>query len=286
MTRIAVIGGGRIGEALISGLLKNGFATKDLVVAEKFEERREELSRAYSIRVTDSTSDAAEGADVVVVAVKPNDVDVVVTALAAVDAGNDDEQILVSLAAGIPTVRYETKLPAGFPVVRVMPNTPILVGEGASVLSAGRYVKQQHLDTVREILASVGTVSVVPEAQIDAVTAVSGSGPAYFFLVAEAMIDAGVSLGLTRAVATDLVVQTMTGSAAMLTRSGDNAADLRAAVTSPGGTTAAAIRELERGGLRTAFYEALDAAKRRSAQLGAASDQPSPAAREGLSGTA
>ncbi|MCD2097198.1 pyrroline-5-carboxylate reductase [Rhodococcus rhodochrous] len=285
MTRIAVIGGGTIGEALVSGLLKNGFATKDLVVAEKFEERREELSRTYSIRVTDSTSDAAEGADVVVVAVKPNDVDVVVTALAAVDAGNDDEQILVSLAAGIPTVRYETKLPAGFPVVRVMPNTPMLVGEGASVLSAGRYVKQQHLDTVREILASVGTVSVVPESQIDAVTAVSGSGPAYFFLVAEAMIDAGVSLGLTRAVATDLVVQTMTGSAAMLARSGDNAADLRAAVTSPGGTTAAAVRELERGGLRTAFYEALDAAKRRSAQLGAGSDQPSPPAREGLSGT-
>ncbi|MFX1759302.1 pyrroline-5-carboxylate reductase proc [Rhodococcus gordoniae] len=286
MTRIAVIGGGRIGEALVSGLLKNGFATKDLVVAEKFEERRDELSRTYSIRVTDSTADAAEGADVVVVAVKPNDVDAVVTALAAVDAGNDDEQILVSLAAGIPTVRYETKLPAGFPVVRVMPNTPMLVGEGASVLSAGRYVKQQHLDTVREILASVGTVSVVPESQIDAVTAVSGSGPAYFFLVAEAMIDAGVALGLTRAVATDLVVQTMTGSAAMLARSGDNAADLRAAVTSPGGTTAAAIRELERGGVRTAFYEALDAAKRRSAQLGAASDQVSPVAREGLSGTA
>jgi len=286
MTRIAVIGGGRIGEALVSGLLKNGFATKDLVVAEKFEERRDELSRTYSIRVTDSTADAAEGADVVVVAVKPNDVDAVVTALAAVDAGNDDEQILVSLAAGIPTVRYETKLPAGFPVVRVMPNTPMLVGEGASVLSAGRYVKQQHLDTVREILARVGTVSVVPESQIDAVTAVSGSGPAYFFLVAEAMIDAGVALGLTRAVATDLVVQTMTGSAAMLARSGDNAADLRAAVTSPGGTTAAAIRELERGGVRTAFYEALDAAKRRSAQLGAASDQVSPVAREGLSGTA
>ena len=274
MTRIAVIGGGRIGEALISGLLENGFATKDLVVAEKFEERREQLARDYSIRVTGSTSDAVEGADVVVVAVKPNDVDAVVTDLAAVDAGNDDEQILVSLAAGVPTVRYETKLPAGFPVVRVMPNTPMLVGEGASVLSAGRYVKQQHLDTVREILASVGTVSVVPESQIDAVTAVSGSGPAYFFLVAEAMIDAGVALGLTRTVATDLVVQTMTGSAAMLTRSGDNAADLRAAVTSPGGTTAAAIRELERGGLRTAFYEALDAAKRRSAQLGAASDQP------------
>jgi len=277
MTRIAVIGGGKIGEALVSGLLENGFATKDLVVVEKFDERREELAREYAIRVTDSTPDAVEGADVIVVAVKPNDVDAVVTALAAAAGDSADEQIIVSLAAGIPTVRYETKLPAGSPVVRVMPNTPMLVGEGASVMAAGRYVKQQHLDTVREILAAVGTVSVVPESQIDAVTAVSGSGPAYFFLVAEAMIDAGVSLGLTRAVATDLVVQTMTGSAAMLAKSGDNAADLRAAVTSPGGTTAAAIRELERGGVRTAFYDALEAAKRRSAQLGAAADQPSAA---------
>lgn len=272
MTRIAVIGGGKIGEALISGLLKNGFATKDLVVAEKYSERAEELSREYSIRVTDSTSDAVEGADVVVVAVKPNDVDAVVTALSAADLDNENEQILVSLAAGVSTARYENKLPAGFPVVRVMPNTPMLVGQGASVLAAGRYARPQHLDIVREILGAVGTVSVVPEAQIDAVTAVSGSGPAYFFLVAEAMIDAGVALGLSRAVSTELVVQTMTGSAAMLAESGENAADLRAAVTSPGGTTAAAIRELERGGLRTAFYEALDAAKRRSVQIGSATE--------------
>lgn len=274
MTRIAVIGGGKIGEALISGLLQNGFATKDLVVAEKFEERRAELVRDHAIRVTDSIQDAVEGADVVVVAVKPNDVESVVTAVAAADLDNDEEQILVSLAAGVPTVRYETKLPAGFPVVRVMPNTPMLVGQGASVLAPGRYVRTEHLDTVREILGTVGTVSVVPESQIDAVTAVSGSGPAYFFLVAEAMIDAGVALGLTRAVATDLVVQTMKGSSAMLEQTGESATDLRAAVTSPGGTTAAAIRELERGGLRTAFYEALDAARRRSIELGAPTEAP------------
>jgi len=272
MTRIAVIGGGKIGEALISGLLRNGYATKDLVVAEKYPERAEELAREYSIRVTDSTSDAVEGADVVVVAVKPNDVDGVVTALSAADLESENEQILVSLAAGVTTARYENKLPAGFPVVRVMPNTPMLVGQGASVLAAGRHARPQHLDIVREILGSVGTVAVVPEAQIDAVTAVSGSGPAYFFLVAEAMIDAGVALGLSRAVSTELVVQTMTGSAAMLAQSGENAADLRAAVTSPGGTTAAAIRELERGGLRTAFYEALDAAKRRSVQIGSTAE--------------
>ncbi|MEE2033577.1 pyrroline-5-carboxylate reductase [Rhodococcus chondri] len=273
MTRIAVIGGGRIGEALLSGLLQSGFATKDLVVAEKAPARAEQLGREYAIRVTDSTADAAEGADVLVVAVKPGDVDAVIADLASADLDSENEQLLVSLAAGIPTARYENKLSAGFPVVRVMPNTPMLVGQGAIVLAAGRHVKSDHLELVREVLGSVGAVSVVPESQIDAVTAVSGSGPAYFFLVAEAMIDAGVALGLTRAVATELVVQTMTGSAAMLQQSGESATDLRAAVTSPGGTTAAAIRELERGGVRTAFYEALEAARQRSAQLGAAGEQ-------------
>ncbi|MDI9919185.1 pyrroline-5-carboxylate reductase, partial [Rhodococcus sp. IEGM 1379] len=190
------------------------------------------------------------------------------TELAKVDLDGDLEQLIVSLAAGIPTGFYETRLPAGFPVVRVMPNTPMLVGEGVSVLAPGRHVKAEHLELVRGILGSVGKVVTVPESQIDAVTAVSGSGPAYFFLVAEAMIDAGVGLGLTRAVATELVVQTMVGSAAMLDRTGDSAAELRAAVTSPGGTTAAAVRQLEAGGLRTAFFEALDAAKTRSAAMG------------------
>lgn len=237
MTRIAVIGGGRIGEALISGLLQNGYATKDLVVVEKLPERADELARAYAIRVTDGTADAAEGADVIVVAVKPGDVDTVIADVTSADLDSDTEQIVVSLVAGVTTAHYENKLPAGSPVVRVMPNTPMLVGQGASVLASGRHAKGEHLDLVREMLGSVGTVSVVPESQMDAVTAVSGSGPAYFFLVAEAMIDAGVALGLSRTVATDLVVQTMTGSAAMLAHSGENAADLRAAVTSPGGTT-------------------------------------------------
>lgn len=268
MTRIAVIGGGKIGEALISGLLQNGFATKDLVVAEKFEERRAELVRDHAIRVTDSIQDAVEGADVVVVAVKPNDVESVVTAVAAADLDNDEEQILVSLAAGVPTVRYETKLPAGFPVVRVMPNTPMLVGQGASVLAPGRYVRTEHLDTVREILGTVGTVSVVPESQIDAVTAVSGSGPAYFFLLAEAMIEAGVGLGLTRPAATELTVQTALGAARMLRETGDHPAVLRENVTSPAGTTAAALRALERNGLRAAVADAVTAAHDRSVELG------------------
>lgn len=271
MTRIAIIGGGKIGEALISGLLQAGHAIKDLVVAEQYQPRADELIAEYSIRVS-TIADAAEGADVIVIAVKPGDVESALTALTKVDLDGDLEQLIVSLAAGIPTGFFETRLPAGFPVIRVMPNTPMLVGEGVSVLSPGRHVKAEHLELVRGILGSVGKVVTVPESQIDAVTAVSGSGPAYFFLVAEAMIDAAVGLGLTRPVATELVVQTMVGSAAMLDRTGDSATDLRAAVTSPGGTTAAALRQLEAGGLRTAFFDALDAAKSRSAAMGSAAE--------------
>lgn len=267
MTRIAVIGGGRIGEALIAGLIDSGRAVKDLVVAESAAERAADLSQRFGIRVTD-VADAVEGADIIVVAVKPADVDVVVGDLAKAELDSDREQLLVSLAAGVPTARLEAKMPAGFPVVRVMSNTPMLVGEGMSVLSPGRYARKQHLDLVSGVLAAVGKVVTVAEDRMDAVTAVSGSGPAYFFLVVEAMIDAAVGLGLPRDTATTLVVQTLIGSAAMLDQSGESAADLRAAVTSPGGTTAAAVRVLERSGVRSAFIEALHASKDRSAEQG------------------
>ncbi|QIS06462.1 pyrroline-5-carboxylate reductase [Nocardia brasiliensis] len=280
MTRIAVIGGGRIGEALIAGLLESGRLAKDLVVVEPATERAAQIAEQFSVRVTDSVADAAVGADLLVVAVKPADVDAVMTALGKAalsdnaSVGNDRDQILVSLAAGVPTVRLEAKLPAGFPVVRVMPNTPMLVGQGMSVIAPGRYARPQQLELVTEVLGAVGKVVTVAEAQMDAVTAVSGSGPAYFFLVVEAMVDAGVGLGLTREVATELVVQTMIGSAALLQESEQSAAELRAAVTSPAGTTAAAVRELERGGIRSAFLEALHAAKQRSAEQGGVSDGP------------
>ena len=271
MTRIAVIGGGKIGEALVAGLLEAGRATKDLVVAEQFPARAKEIAEQFGIRVT-TVADAAEGADLIVVAVKPSDVDGVLTALGEVELDSDREQLIVSLAAGVPTSRFEPKLPAGFPVIRAMPNTPMLVGEGMSVIAPGRYVKEAHLELVRDVLSAVGKVTVVSENQMDAVTAVSGSGPAYFFLVVEAMVDAGVSLGLTRRTASELVVQTMLGSAAMLDRSEESATELRAAVTSPAGTTAAAVRVLEQNGLRSAFIEALHAAKDRSAQQGAIND--------------
>ncbi len=271
MTRIAVLGGGRIGEALIAGLLESGRAVKDLVAAESVAERADELADRFGIRVT-TVADAAEGADLIVVAVKPADVDAVLAELATVELESAHDQMLVSLVAGVPLSRFETKLPAGFPVVRAMPNTPMLVGEGMSAIAPGRFAKAPHVDMVRETLGAVGKVAVVSEAQMDAVTAVSGSGPAYFFLMVESMVDAAVALGLPRVTATELVVQTMIGSAAMLERSGETATDLRAAVTSPSGTTAAAVRELERAGIRSAFYEALFAARERSSQQGSATD--------------
>jgi pyrroline-5-carboxylate reductase len=282
VARIAIIGGGNIGEALLSGLLRAGRQARDLVVAETYPDRAKHLADTYSVRVTD-VADAAENADYVIIAVKPDAVPAVLTDVAAVavKAAHDSvEQVLVSVAAGVSTSYYESKLLAGSPVVRVMPNTPMLVGAGVSALSAGRFATADQLDEVSLIFGAVGGVVRVPESQMDAVTAVSGSGPAYFYLMAEALIDAGVAAGLPRAVATELVSQTMAGSAAMLLdrieTSGEgtgaesldtSAAQLRAAVTSPGGTTAAGLRELERGGLRAAAAAAVEAAKTRSEQL-------------------
>jgi pyrroline-5-carboxylate reductase len=288
--RIAIIGGGSIGEALLSGLLRAGRQTKDMVVAEKDPARSKYLADTYSVLLT-SVSDATENAAYVIVAVKPADVESVIGEIAdgAAKAENDSvEQVVVSVAAGVSTAFYESKLPAGAPVVRVMPNAPIVVGGGISALAAGRFATAEQLNDVSAIFDAVGGVLTVPESQLDAVTAVSGSGPAYFFLMAEALVDAGVAAGLPRPVATDLVAQTMAGSAAMLlerldsgTPAGDaamgagmdtSAAALRATVTSPGGTTAAGLRELERGGFRATVADAVAAAKTRSEQLGITSE--------------
>jgi pyrroline-5-carboxylate reductase len=286
VSRIAIIGGGSIGEALLAGLLRAGRQAKDLVVAEKAADRAKYLSETYQVLVT-SVVDAAENASFVIVAVKPTDVGLVVDEIADAAAhaeSNSEEQVFVTVAAGVTTEFYESKLPAGAPVIRVMPNAPVVVGGGVSALAPGRFATAEQLKEVAGIFDAVGGVLTVSESQMDAVTAVSGSGPAYFFLVVEALVDAAVAAGLTRSVATDLVAQTMAGSAAMLLErldaarpGGDaalgtgmdtTAAQLRATVTSPGGTTAAGLRELERGGLRAAVAEAVEAAKRRSAQLG------------------
>jgi pyrroline-5-carboxylate reductase len=214
-------------------------------------------------------------------------VESVVAAFAAAAAAAESssvEQVLVSLAAGVTTAFFEARLPAGSPVIRVMPNTPALVGAGISALAGGRFATAEQLAQAAGLFAAVGETVIVPESQIDAVTAVSGSGPAYFFLFVEALVDAGVAAGLSRAVATDLAAQTMAGSAAMLLdrrgaaagggggRPDTAAVELRAMVTSPGGTTAAGLRELERGGLRAAVAAAVEAAKSRSEQLGITSE--------------
>lgn len=286
MARIAIIGGGSIGEALLSGLLRAGRQVKDLVVAERMPERAKYLADTYSVLVT-SVSDAVENATFVVVAVKPADVESVmaeVARAAAAAEGDSAEQVFVTVAAGITITYFESKLPAGTPVVRAMPNAAALVGAGVTALAKGRFVTPPQLEGVSALFDSVGGVLSVPESQMDAVTALSGSGPAYFFLMVEALVDAGVAAGLSRQVATDLTAQTMAGSAAMLLermdsdgravegeapgmRADTTAAQLRATVTSPGGTTAAALRELERGGFRVAVDAAVQAAKRRSEQL-------------------
>ncbi len=286
MARIAIIGGGSIGEALLSGLLRAGRQVKDLVVAERIPERATYLADTYSV-LTTSVTEAVENAAVVVVAVKPADVASLMGELArvAVAAENDTaDQVFVTVAAGITVTYLEARLPAGTPVVRAMPNAAALVGAGVTALAKGRFVTPGQLEEVSRLFEAVGQVLTVAESHMDAVTALSGSGPAYFLLMVEALVDAGVAAGLTREVATELTAQTMAGSTAMLREALDqdrrpgageglgkrvdaSAAQLRATVTSPGGTTAAALRELERGGLRATVDAAVQAAKTRSEQL-------------------
>lgn len=262
---LAIIGGGKIGEALLSGLVRRG-GPEGIVVCERSAERAAQLAQRYGVAVAELAEVAAR-ARVLLLAVKPQDIGALLAALAgSVDAGH----LVVSVAAGVPTSTIEAALPEGVPVVRVMPNTPALVDEGMSVLSAGTHADEEHLDEAEELLAAVGRVRRVPEVQQDAVTALSGSGPAYFFYLVEAMVDAGLLLGLPRDLAADLVVQTALGSAVMLRDSGEHPVALREAVTSPGGTTIAAIRELERHGVRSALIAAVEAAHDRSVELGRA----------------
>ena len=264
MTTIAILGAGKIGEALLSGLLAAGRTAESLLITERYPDRLAELTARYGVRGV-STAQAARDADVVVVAVKPQDIELLLTNLAgSLTPGT----LVVSLAAGLPIALFERHLPAGTPVVRVMPNTPMLVGEAMSAISPGTHAAPDHLQLVEDLLGAVGHVVRVPEAQQDAVTALSGSGPAYFFFLVEAMIDAGILLGLPRAVAAELIIQSAVGSAKMLRESGEHPVTLREAVTSPGGTTIAAIRELENHGVRAALLGAIEAAALRSAALG------------------
>jgi pyrroline-5-carboxylate reductase len=262
---LAVLGAGKAGEALIAGVLSSGWREPgELVATARHQERLDDLAARYSIRTSLSNIEAVQGASVVVIAVKPQDIDAL---LAEIGGTIGPDQTVVSIAAAIPTARIEGHLSAHVPVVRVMPNTPMTVHEGMAGLAPGSHAEEEHLAQAEEVLGSVGRSVRVDEDYMDAITAVSGSGPAYFALLAESMIEAGILLGLSREVSTDLVVQTMLGTAKLLRDQKMHPVELREAVTSPGGTTIAAIRELEQAGVRAAFLNAIQAAMQRSKEL-------------------
>jgi pyrroline-5-carboxylate reductase len=265
MSRVALLGGGRMGAALIGGLLDAGFEADALSIAEIDGERRLALEQQFAkVRVVPSAAWAVADADVVVVAVKPGDVaatlEIARPALAA-------ETLVLSIAAGVTIASIEALVPDR-PVVRAMPNTPALVGAGASAIAPGTHATAEHMALAEQLLGAVGVVVRVGEPALDAVTGLSGSGPAYVFLVAEALIEAGVLAGLPRDIASALTIQTLLGSATLLARDEQGPEALRAMVTSPGGTTAAGLRELENHGLRAAILDAVTAATRRSRELG------------------
>jgi pyrroline-5-carboxylate reductase len=260
---VAILGAGVMGETLLSGLIRAGRPVSDLLVGEKRPERAAELVERYGVTVLSNT-EAADKADTIALVVKPQDMGDV---LAEIAPHIRPGQLVVSLAAGITTAFIESRLPDGVAVVRVMPNTPALVDEGMAAISRGSHCDEEHLVEAESLMKSTGRVLRVPEKQQDAVTAISGSGPAYLFFVVEAMIEAGVHLGLPRATSYELVVQTVVGSAKLLRETGEHPTVLREQVTSPGGTTAAAIRELEDHKVRAAFLTALEAARDRSRAL-------------------
>ncbi len=259
----AVIGAGVMGETLLSGLVRAGRRVDALLVGEKRSERARELEERYGVAVVSNVA-AAEKAQTIALVVKPQDMADLLDEIAPVLRAG---QLVVSLAAGITTSFIEARVPEGVAVVRVMPNTPALVDEGMAAISPGSHCSDAHLAEAESLLASVGRVVRIPERQQDAVTAISGSGPAYIFFVVESMIEAGVHLGLPRSTATELVIQTLVGSGKMLRETGTHPTVLREQVTSPGGTTASALRELEDHKVRAAFLAAMEAARDRSRQL-------------------
>ena len=255
MTKIAVIGGGQIGEALTGGLIASGFDGQDIVVTNRRAERREELEETYKVKTTDNNQEAVKGADVVFVCVKPY---AIVDMLAEINDSLAKNAVVVSMAAAITLDKLEGAVGAQVPVVRSMPNTPMLVRNGMNIVVPGKNVTSEQLDTVKELLSTVGKVLEVTEDKMDVAAALAGSGPAYYFLVTEALIDAGVNLGLTREQASELANSTAAGAGQLLVESEQNASSLRYGVSSPGGTTVAALRELEESGIRGAFYRAID----------------------------
>ena len=261
VTRLVVVGGGRMGKALIGGLLRSGWVEpSDLAIAEPLEAARAEIAHRFPGVTVVAEPVAADSA---VLAVKPHDAEVAARSLTA-----SRPPKVLSIMAGVTIGKLEAWLPPGTAVLRAMPNLPAIVGSAASALAGGTSVSESDFTWGESVLSAFGVVARVSEASIDAVTGLSGSGPAYFFLLAEAMIEAGVSEGLERDVSRLLVIHTLLGSARLLVETGDSPEVLRAAITSPGGTTAAGLRVLERGAVRGAVIDAVAAASARARELG------------------
>jgi pyrroline-5-carboxylate reductase len=262
---IAVLGAGKMGEALTSGMLRAGTSPAGVVAAVRRGDRAAQLRDTYGIEVL-SAAEAAQRAQTLLITVKPQDMAALLEEIAPLVSA---DKLVISVAAGIPTAFIERRLTGDVPVVRVMSNTPVLVDEAMSVISAGTHATEEHLLRAEQLLAPVGKVLRIPESQQDAATALSGSGPAYVYFLVEAMVDAGILLGMPRATALEMVKQAVFGAATMLRDSGEHPVILREAVTSPAGTTISAIRELERHGVRAAFLAAIEAARDRGRELGA-----------------
>jgi pyrroline-5-carboxylate reductase len=262
--RLAIVGAGMMGEALARGLFAAGWSPDDLILADIASERLQEIGGALGVATSGDAAEAAEKASGVLLAVKPQDAPVALSSVAS-SVGSAG---LVSIVAGLRTAAIEEHLGHGSSVVRAMPNTPARVGMGVTALAAGSHPTKATRDLADAVFSGVGPVVWLDEDKLDAVTAISGSGPAYVFLLAEMMVDAGVELGLEREVASTLAFATIEGAGHMLTATGEEPATLRSQVTSPGGTTAAAIAVLEDKAVRTAFGDALRAAHQRSVELG------------------
>ena len=262
---IAILGTGKMGEALLSGLLESGYPAAEVAAVSRRPERAAELRDRYGVP-TPSATEAAKVADTLVLAVKPQDMGTLLDEIAAFVPATGD-RLIISVAAGITTAFIGQRLNGDVPVVRVMSNTPIMVDQAMSVISKGPHATEKHLLRAEELLSPVGKVLRIPESQQDAATALSGSGPAYLYFLVEAMVDAGILLGVPRANALELVTQAVYGAATMLRKTGEHPVILREAVTSPAGTTISAIRELENHGVRAAFLAAIESARDRSREL-------------------
>lgn len=264
--RLVFLGGGQMAEAIARGTIAAGLLTPDRIAASEIRpDRRAYLERSVGIKAVATNAEAVALGDVIVLALKPQDIG---TVLAEIGGLVREDQLVVSIAAGVPLSKLEPPFEAQVPVIRVMPNTPCLVGAGMAAIARGKHATPEHEARVLGIFNATGKAVAVAEKDLDAVTGLSGSGPGYVAIVVEAMIDGGVRAGLARDVATTLAIQTVLGSAQLLSETGTHPASLKDMVSSPGGTTIAGIHALEQGGVRAAFMDAIVAATERSRELG------------------